>query len=79
MKTVNTHEAKTKLSQILSEVESGEEFILARAGKPIARLVPFQKPAAEGRPGKWRGRVYISEDFDHEDEHIRRLFESSST
>ncbi len=79
MRTVNTHEAKTHLSQILSQVESGEEFILARAGKPIARLVPFREAGTATEPGKWRGRVHISDDFDQEDERIRELFENSET
>lgn len=43
MKTVNVHEAKTKLSELLKKVESGEEIVIARAGKPVARLVPAAK------------------------------------
>jgi prevent-host-death family protein len=44
--TVNVHEAKTHLSKLLERVEAGEEVIIARAGAPVARLIPF------GRPGK---------------------------
>ena len=57
------HEAKTTLSQLVEQVERGEEVILARAGKPVARLVPM----TEARPrvlGAWRGRVRVSDDFD---------------
>jgi prevent-host-death family protein len=43
MKTVNVHEAKTRLSQLLAQVEAGEEVVIARAGKPVARLVPAAK------------------------------------
>ena len=43
MKTVNVHEAKTRLSEILKKVEAGEEIVIARAGKPVARLVPARK------------------------------------
>ena len=43
MKTVNVHEAKTKLSELLKKVEAGEEIVIARAGKPVARLVPAAK------------------------------------
>ena len=43
MKTVNVHEAKTTLSELLKKVEAGEEIIIARAGKPVARLVPAVK------------------------------------
>lgn len=43
-KTVNIHEAKTHLSRLLEEMLAGEEIILARSGRPIARLVPFHEP-----------------------------------
>src|SRR5205823_7306464 len=43
MKTVNVHEAKTRLSKLLKKVEAGEEIVIARAGKPVARLVPAAK------------------------------------
>jgi prevent-host-death family protein len=56
--TLNVAEAKAKLSELLARVEAGEEFIIARAGKPIARLVP-QKPAAKPvlKAGMWRHLV----------------------
>ena len=75
MKTANIHEAKTHLSRILSEVEKGEEYILARAGKAIARLSPIRRPMSQPRPGKWRGKVVIHPDFDAEDERITAAFE----
>jgi antitoxin (DNA-binding transcriptional repressor) of toxin-antitoxin stability system len=75
MKTVNIHEAKTHLSRILSDVERGEEYILARAGKAVARLSPIRRPTVEPRPGKWRGRVVLRSDFDAEDERINAMFE----
>ncbi len=75
MKIANIHEAKTHLSRILSEVEKGEEYILARAGKAIARLSPLRRPVTELKPGKWRGKVVIRSDFDAEDENINATFE----
>ncbi len=75
MKTVNTHEAKTNLSRILAEVERGEEYILARAGKAIARLSPIRRPSVLPQPGKWRGIVTIRPDFDDEDDGINAAFE----
>jgi prevent-host-death family protein len=61
---VNVHAAKTHLSRLLEEVEAGEEIVLARAGRPVARLVPF-RPQREPRvPGTWRGRVHMAADFD---------------
>jgi len=75
MKTVNTHEAKTNLSRILAEVERGEEYIVARAGKAIARLSPIRQPLVLPQSGKWRGIVTIRTDFDAEDDGINAEFE----
>jgi prevent-host-death family protein len=77
MKRVNTHEAKTQLSRILSEVEQGEEYIVARSGKPIARLVPYVESAPMPEPGKWRNRVTIRDDFDEDDPALVEQFEQS--
>lgn len=76
MKKINTHEAKTNLSRILAEVEKGEEYILSRAGKPIARLSPIRGATAVPEPGKWRGLVTIRPDFDAEDGEITAAFEA---
>jgi prevent-host-death family protein len=64
MKTVNVHEAKTHLSRLLAEVARGEEIVIARSGKPIARLVPVS-PGRGPRPlGMDRDRAFIGDDFD---------------
>jgi prevent-host-death family protein len=61
---VNVHEAKTHLSRLLERVGRGEEIVIARAGKPVARLVPIE-PVPRRRPiGKYRGEIWASEDFD---------------
>ena len=62
--TVSIHEAKTHLSRLLKAVEAGEEIVIARAGKPIARLAPFQKQGQPHRPGALAGRIWIADDFD---------------
>ena len=62
MKTVNIHEAKTHLSRLLERVADGEEIIIARAGKPVAKLVPL-KPKPR-RPGSLKGKIRIHSDFD---------------
>jgi prevent-host-death family protein len=60
---INIHEAKTHLSRILRRVAAGEEFVIARAGDPVARLVPIRK--ATGRSlGRDRGLFEVPEDFD---------------
>lgn len=56
MTTVNIHEAKTNLSRLLEQVASGEEIIIAKAGKPIARILPLSKPDAR-KPGIAKGEV----------------------
>jgi prevent-host-death family protein len=62
-RTVNMHEAKSTLSQLVSAVEAGEEVILARDGKPVARLVPIHA-GRRRRLGRWKGKVRMSGDFD---------------
>jgi prevent-host-death family protein len=65
MALVNIHHAKTHLSQLLQEVEQGEEVVIARAGVPIARLVPWQPEAQPlAAPGAMRGRIHLADDFD---------------
>lgn len=64
MKTVNVHEAKTHLSRLLARVARGEEVVIARAGKPVAKLVPIAAQPIERILGIDQGRVFIAEDFD---------------
>jgi len=63
VKVVNMHEAKTTLSQLVEQVENGEDVVLARAGTPVARLVALPR-AAPRRLGAWSGRVRMTDDFD---------------
>jgi len=63
MATVNVHDAKTNLSRILSRVESGEEIIIAKAGTPVARIVPLKHKISKRTPGTAKGRIALSEDF----------------
>jgi len=61
---VNVHEAKTHLSRLLNRVACGEEIVIAKAGKPVARLVPVAAPIGKRVLGLWKGRVTIPDDFD---------------
>lgn len=73
---VNIHEAKTHLSRLLARVVAGEEITIARAGKPIARLVPVPPEREDRIPGRYAGEGWISEDFnDPLPEELQRLFE----
>lgn len=62
--TINIHEAKTRLSQLLQQVEEGDEIIISRANKPIARLVAYREKASQRRLGEAKGMVEILPDFD---------------
>jgi prevent-host-death family protein len=62
-RTVNVHEAKTHLSRLLERVANGEEVTIAKAGKPVARLVPVGKPGMR-KLGIDVGRVVVADDFD---------------
>ena len=64
MTTVNIHEAKTHLSKLLARVSQGEEIVVAKAGKPIAKLVPIEAPRQPRTPGSAKGRIVIHDSFD---------------
>jgi prevent-host-death family protein len=74
MTQVNIHDAKTHLSRLLEQVEAGEEVVISRAGRPIARLVAYRALAKPRRPGAWKGRVRIAPDFDELPAEIKRAF-----
>jgi prevent-host-death family protein len=64
MKTVNIHDAKTHLSRLLRRVAAGEEVVIAKAGKPLARLVPVAGTAGPRVLGAQSGRIVVADDFD---------------
>lgn len=75
MPEYNVHEAKTHLSRLLQRVEAGEEVVIARAGKPVARLVPLE-PAREREFGVDAGLFTVPDDFDEPlpDDVLQRFF-----
>ena len=73
---VNIHQAKTHLSRLIESVEAGHEVVIARAGRPVARLVPFRARKNPRVPGIWRGRVRLAPDFDQVDDAITDAFEA---
>ncbi len=78
MKSVNIHEAKTHLSRLLDEVSRGEEVTIAKAGKPIARLVPVSTSRPTRTPGFLRGKIRFSDDFDAPlPDDVQRSFEGA--
>ncbi len=65
MQVVNIHEAKTQLSRLLEQVQSGEDVVIAKSGTPIARLVPYVAPKRKiAPPGAMAGEIWIADDFD---------------
>ncbi len=62
--TINIHEAKTHFSRILSRVIMGEEIIIAKAGRPIAKVTPYSQGKPDRIPGRDRGLFTVSDDFD---------------
>lgn len=71
---VNVYEAKTQLSKLLERVEAGEEIVIARHGKPVARLVPEQRTSPRKRRlGGLEGKIRIIGDWDEADEEIADL------
>lgn len=75
MEVTNIHDAKTHLSKLVERVAAGEEIIIGKAGKPVARLIPYKEPkTAQRKPGAWKGKVWISSDFDKPNKEIEALF-----
>jgi len=72
-------EAKAQLSALLERVLGGEEIVLCRNGKPVARLVPLRPRSVERKPGRLRGRIRIADDFDELPEEFSEAFGTPST
>lgn len=64
MRTVNMHEAKTHLSRLVEDASEGEEIVIAKAGKPVARLVPVRPMRKRRKLGWLKGKLEVPEDFD---------------
>jgi len=67
MEIVNIHEAKTRLSKLLEQVSRGEPFIIAKAGRPVAKVIPVEAP----EPGRARRLGFLSEEIDVPDDFDR--------
>lgn len=78
MKVTNIHQAKTQLSQLIEQVRQGEEIIIGKAGKPVAKLVPYEPTAEPRRGGQWRGQIRIADGFDELPEDLAAAFRGES-
>lgn len=74
MQIVNIHDAKTNLSKLIEKTKSGEEIIIAKAGKPVAKLMEYKAKAKKRKLGLWKGKVWMPEDFNDEDPEINKRF-----
>ncbi len=74
---INVYEAKTQLSKLLDRAASGEEIILGKSGKPLARLVPYRETKQPRVPGRLAGKIKIADDFDETPSWLIDDFESA--
>ncbi len=76
MQITNISEAKASLSKLVEKVINGEEVIIGKAGKPVAKLVPYNpdiRPRELG-VGRWKGQIWVADDFDEPLENVMKLF-----
>jgi len=74
MQIFNIHQAKTNLSKLIEKTIQGEKVIIAKAGKPMVKLEVYKEKLKSRKPGLWKGKVWVSPDFDEEDKEINKLF-----
>ena len=72
---VNMHEAKSSLSRLVERALAGEEVVIARNGEPLVRLVPVSKEPKRRIPGRSKGKIWISPNFEFTEAEIEELFE----
>jgi prevent-host-death family protein len=72
--TVTVTEAKTQLSSLIERVSDGEEIVIRRGQRPVAKLVSYTEEPKPRKPGGLKGQIWMSEDFNEPDEEIERLF-----
>ena len=76
MQITNISEAKASLSKLVEKVLKGEEVIIGKAGKPVAKLVPYDLDTSPRQlgVGQWKGKIWLADDFDESSEEINALF-----
>lgn len=75
---VNTHEAKSRLSELIRQAEAGAEVIVARNGQPVARIVAWTPETTQRTSGSWAGQVVYGDDVVSTDPDITQMFDKSS-
>ena len=74
---VNTHEAKSRLSDLIRKAEAGDDVIIARNGTPVAKIIPWPPPRPARRPGAWAGRIEYRSDVVGPDDEVNAHFDES--
>ena len=76
MKITNISEAKSSLSKLIEKVQAGEEVIIGKAGKPVAKLIPYNHDTSPRKlgAGNWKGKIKIADDFDELPDDIMSYF-----
>jgi prevent-host-death family protein len=64
MPSIDIQDAETQFSKLIEAVAHGQEVVIAKSGKPVAKLVPFQEPASVRKSGALKGKMRIADDFD---------------
>jgi prevent-host-death family protein len=78
MTVVNIHQAKTHFSRLVERAAAGEEIVIAKAGRPVAKLIAHSEEQTAREPGGWAGEVVIHEDFDRLPEELEAAFRGQS-
>ena len=74
MQVVNIHSAKTNLSKLIEQTLVGKDVVIAKAGKPVAKLIAYKEEKKPRTPGLLKGKIEIPDDFDEESEEINKMF-----
>ena len=74
MQVINIHQAKTNLSKLIEKTLNGEDVIIAKAGKPVVKLVAYKEKLKPRKLGLLKGKIFVPDNFNDEDEEINKLF-----
>jgi prevent-host-death family protein len=74
MQLVNVHQAKTQFSKLLDQVEAGDEIVISRYGKPVAKITSMVSDLPPRKPGALKGKIWIADNFDEFDEELEEMF-----
>lgn len=74
MQLINIHEAKTNLSKLIAKTLNGEDIVIAKAGKPVVKMVVYKEKLKPRKIGLLKGKIFVPDNFNDEDEEVNKLF-----